>query len=61
MDFMSLFQRCDLDGDGLLNYTEFTALMFRQKDRLQTKNPSVKEQRKNSRPKIKQKNKGKKK
>ena len=26
-------QRCDLDGDGFLNYSEFTTLMFRQKER----------------------------
>ena len=52
------FQRCDLDGDGVLNYNEFTSLMFRQKDRLEVQKTS---QRKESKPKLKQKNKGKKK
>ena len=59
-----MFQRCDLDGDGRLSYTEFTALMFRQKDRLELqKEERIKgnQRRKESKPKTKLKNKGKKK
>lgn len=57
-----LFDRCDLDGDGCLNYTEFTALMFRQKDRLAkqaTEQRKESRARKDSKPKLKPKGKSK--
>ena len=30
-----MFQNCDLNKDGKLDYAEFTSFMFRQKERLE--------------------------
>ena len=45
-------QRLDLDGDGQLDYDEFTSLIFKQKDR-KFGNSEMVQNRKLSKPKIK--------
>ena len=57
--FILYFQRCDLDGDGLLNYFEFTTLMFRQKERKEKRaeEKMTKETKKEPKPRKKQKRK----
>ena len=45
-------QRMDLDGDGKLDYDEFTTLIFNQKDR-KLADASLVQKRKFSKPKIK--------
>merc|ERR1712032_1514683 len=48
----ALFERMDLDGDGKLDYDEFTTLIFNQKDR-KLADASLVQKRKFSKPKIK--------
>lgn len=43
----------DLDGDGQLDYSEFTSLIFRQKDRKMADAATL-HKRKLSKPRIKQ-------
>ena len=47
-----LMQRMDLDGDGQLDYREFTSLIFRQKDRKMADADMI-QKRKLSKPRIK--------
>ena len=46
-------QRMDLDGDGKLDYEEFTTLIFNQKDRKLADASSLMQKRKLSKPKNK--------